>query len=318
MRRKAYLIDQSHNRANLKKMAIYDTAAKICLYYGRKFTDRTIDEFWTFPAIPLNTQTFEHHVKLPSIKWYIREKMDIAHGIWNGSFLAGMTAMGKLLLARNFFTSFFWYRNDEVSEMIKECPFHGKLLTKYSESKGENRWSYVAALSLKSDNASISYLAGVLSTGRRYEIDGEVYAGYTSNLKALLMSYHIPIERECGRNKKIMLISPIWIALLMPWMPKSRMKWLGIKKAFKAEEYAFILWRVFTGRDIKAGGIPYLISRRTFYYRYHTLDNLEKKWVDYKLVELDSRFKEVVQKWSENDIPNLYNVEKGNNEISSN
>jgi hypothetical protein len=87
-------------------------------------------------------------------------------------------------------------------------------------------------------------------------------------------------------------------------MPESRKKWLNVIKPCMAEEYAFVLWRVYTGKDIEAGKIPFLLSRRTFYYRYHSIDNLEKKWVDFKLVELDSRFKEVIQKWSNNELPN--------------
>ena len=113
----------------------------------------------------------------------------------------------------------------------------------------------------------------------------------------------IPIEKESSPRYGTVYISPLWISLLTPWMPESRKKWLNIKKAYKAEEYAFILWRVFTGRDIQAGAMPFLISRRMFYYRYHTIHDLEKKWVDYKLVELDPRFKEVIQKWSANELP---------------
>lgn len=302
-RKKFYLIDLSHNADNIRIMAIYETASKIFLYHGKDFSEQNICKYWPLPSIPPSWKTFSDTIKNPYVKWYINEKLNVSDGVWNGSFLAGMTEAGKLNISKTFYTSFFWYRNTEIAEMIKECPFYGKLLTKWNEKKGQNRWCIVPALSLKRDKTSISYLAGVLSVGRRIEINGESYVAYTWKLRELFLSFKIPIEGQWGRNKKMVLISPFWIALLTPWMPESRKKWLSVKKPYKAEEYAFILWRVFTGKDIEAGKLPYLPSRRTFYYRYHTIDNLERKWVEYQLVDLDARFKEVVQKWAENDLP---------------
>jgi len=75
-------------------------------------------------------------------------------------------------------------------------------------------------------------------------------------------------------------------------------QWRHIEKAYKADEYAMILWKIYTGKDSKVGGIPYLSSRRTMFYKFGSVKNIDKLWLDNGLVELDPRFKEVVKEWN--------------------
>jgi hypothetical protein len=290
--KKAYL------KRMAKKMAMCETISYIYLYCGSNFTEQNIIRFWNYPGIFPSYRNISANVTVANIRWFIHEKIKIDDVIWNGSFLSGMTISGKIGVSKKRMPFFNWAYNNEIKEMIKECPFHGKI--EY-DRENYHRWSEVAALCLKNDKNSISYLAGVLSIGKKYIIDNATYSGYSKKIKNLLVSLNIPIEKE---THYLVFISPIWLALLTPWMPESRKKWLDVKKPCMAEEYAFVLWRVYTGKDIEANKIPFLPSRRTYYYRYHTIDNLEKKWVDFKLVELDVRFKEVIQKWANNELPN--------------
>ena len=80
-------------------------------------------------------------------------------------------------------------------------------------------------------------------------------------------------------------------------MPKTLERWTNLKKAAKVEEYSLILWKVFVDKDIRAQGIPYLISRRSYYYRYGTIKDLSKKWVEQGLTGVDMRVREAVQYW---------------------
>lgn len=279
-------------------MAFCELAAKIYLYCGGDFSEQNIARFWSYPSYPPAYASICNYITNKNVRWYIYEKMNISDPIWNGDFFAGMVLYGKIGLGIKRMPFFSWAYNDEIATMAKECPYYGRLGT--NSNKNYYRWINVAALCLKPNKNSISYLAGVLSTGRECVIDNQTYARYSKKIKGALKEFNIPIEKEYGYS---VCISPFWIALLTPWMPESRKKWLDVKKPYKAEEYAFILWRVFTGKDIECNRIPFLPSRRTFYYRYHTIDNLERKWVENRLVSLDPRFKEVIQKWANNELP---------------
>jgi len=288
---------KKENKVEARRMAMCETASKICLYYGKPYTEEHIAKFWNHNSYSPSPEYLDNKILNKNMKWFLHEKINISEKVWNGSFLHGITISGKIETSVVNFPLFYWYGNKEIEEMLKECPYYAKSRSHTSKKYHNVRyWWLSASLCLKYDKRSISYLAGVLSTGRKYEENGEIYAVYNKNLESLFNSWKIPIEKK---NYYFIFISPIWIALLTPWMPESRKKWLNVK-SYKSEEYAFILWRVFIGKTIVTKGLPFLPSLRTFYYRYHTMDNLEKKWVDYKLVELDPRFKEAVQKWGNN------------------
>lgn len=292
------MIRERKESLHLKRMAMCEVAAKIYLYCGGDFSEQNVAKFWNYPSYPPSYANIYANITNKNVRWYIHEKINSNDPIWNGDFFAGLTLYGKVGVGMKRMPFFDWAYNDGIVEMVKECPYYGRM-EENRKAKNYHRWKNVAALCLKANKNSISYIAGVLSAGKECVIDNNTYARYSSKIKNALKEFNIPIEKEYGYS---VCISPFWIALLTPWMPESRKKWLNVKNPYKAEEYAFILWRVFTGRDIESDGIPFLPSRRTFYYRYHTIDNLEKKWVDNKLVELDSRFKEVIQKWANNEL----------------
>jgi hypothetical protein len=118
---------------------------------------------------------------------------------------------------------------------------------------------------------------------------------YGNNVLPWLQKWNIPIEKK---DNKFIYISPFWAALFIPWMPDYYKEWAKIKRACSAEEYALIMWRIFVDVDPRVDAIPYLICRRTYYYRYHSIKGLEKKWVENHLTQIDDRIKQAVHFWA--------------------
>jgi len=221
----------------------------------------------------------------------------------------GLTQYGELKNGKEGFPSFYWFDNKAIEEILEVAPFFGKKSGAWKNHKlgtqGRYMWRKAPALILKHSEKSISFMAGVLATGKfeqakrkKKDVDEDVFVKYNLKIEPFLKQWNIPIEK---RDQYSVCISPFWVALLTPWMPSYCQKWLNVKKAYKAKEYALIMWKIFTGKDIKTKGIPYLISRRAYYERYGSIKGLEKKWVEEKLVEIDSRIKDAVLYWDRNN-----------------
>ena len=270
--------------------------AEIILFHGKKgLTQELFDAKWEHDEYPPSISYITKVIHAKHVKWYIRNHLAIEDQIWNGDFLAGLIACGQVDWWKKLFPTFRWTSNHELFELIQESPFYGEL----SEYNGRfYKWRNVPALYLKSSNESISYMAGVLATGRIAERKNEIYVDYNERILPYLEKMGIPIEYQ-SPSKLHNLISPIWPALFARYMPRSiEKKWMNIKHGgFKSELYASILWRMYISNDIKRRGIPYLNSRRWVYDHFGTVDKTEETWLKLGLSQLDMRIRNAVQSW---------------------
>jgi hypothetical protein len=315
-----FLVDLNRNKDTIYKMKVCAAMSEIALthgyIYGRKFSEELISQYWNHPEPPPSPRMVEKIINTKNIKWYINKHIEVQNKVWNADFLNGLTKSGKVIQNSRSFPSFLFCYNESIEEIINECPFYGMKNNNWNHATEKRyKWQRCPALVLKHSDSSISYLAGVLATGtiKYLKFDEKIqnpkgrmvktgrkitrgYARYFNRLIPLFEKWNIPIEK---RDSTCVYISPFWVALLTPWMPQCCQKWMNVKKPYKAKEYSLIMWKIFTGKDIETDGIPYLISRRAYYYQYGSIKNLERKWVEEKLVEIDSRFKEAVKKWDE-------------------
>jgi len=203
-----------------------------------------------------------------------------------------------------------WTSNRDIFEVLATTPFAGEVNNKDTHQ----RWHQVPALYLKYDEASISFMAGVLATGTLTERQGKQYVDYNELSAAYLKKFGIPLEYESESNFHN-LISPIWPALFTKHMPESGEKWIGIKNGYNTELYAAILWRIYVSNYIKRMGLPYLKSRRWVYSHLGTVEETEEQWLKMGLSQLDQRIGRVVRSWAKNCIINKDLTKENTDEI---
>jgi hypothetical protein len=268
-----------------------------------------IYKHWDEESVPPSFETLRHDITVPNIKWYIRNHLVFKHEVWTPDFLIGLTRCGEIKWHRRKFPNFRWRYNDRIAPLLRNSPFGG-VVKEPEDERTYSFWIGAPALYLGHSEESLSYMAGVLATGRTIKFRGETYAKYDNRVLPYLHEFGIPIEHSSAQGRKV-YISPIWAALLSPLMPEGcREYWCNVKKAVKAKEYAAILWTIYVDSDYKKDGIPYLQSRRTVYSKYKgtrgTVGTLKKLRVDNDLISLDDRFRECVHNWSRK----MYNITK--------
>lgn len=297
--REYHLIDNTHNRTAIVNLCTCELAAKLRLYTGSKFSEEDVEKLWELKYHPPAYDTINQKIRIPNIKWYINthSKELTMYPEWNPDFLMGMLEWGKITKFRRNFYSFSWFGNYDLLQAIQLSPFTGKLNTQVAiKSMYEYNWTCVPALCFNYSKDSIEYLAGVLSTGIIVNEKGKTLVKYNRKVGKLIGDFGIPIEIQ----NRYAFISVFWPAVLQKHMPKAlQLKWGGIKdeKAYRANEYATITWKIYTGEDSRVNAMPYLMSRRTAYYKYGTVKNLREMWIKNQMIGLDSRFKSVIQEW---------------------
>lgn len=294
-----YLIDPIRDKPNRKRIKYCEIASKILLRKGRKgLNNDVIAQMWDIEDLPTPSySTVAHHVSVPNVKWYIRNKLRLDEPVWNGDFVAGLTTAGKILWSKRNFPSFRWARNRKLAHLIDSSPYHGKVsISKKSERYGSRWyvWSHVPALYLPYSKDSISFMAGVLATGHQRYRRGESYIRYNHQIEPYLRQWAIPIEFNCSKG---IYISPIWPALLTYLMPECCQQWVNLPDAHKADFYAAILWNVYSGRKITRKKIPYLKSRQWAYDNKGQVQKLKDLWIEGKLAGMDKRIREAVHHW---------------------
>jgi hypothetical protein len=239
-------------------------------------------------------------VKNKNIKWYIKNYINIIDKIWNGSFIHGISSCGKILWNNKSFPSFEWCGNENILDIFNNCPFYGEL-SEYKHKNGIKRYRWInsPALCLKYDKSDISFMAGVLATGKKVIHKDKTYASYNKKTSILIESWGIPIE-NCTKGKKVNLISPFWPALFSMNMPLCCSYWSEINNGYMTEIYSSILWRMYVSNNIVRNGIPYLKSRRWVYMNLGTTYETEKKWLELKLSRLDKRIKNIIHLYAKN------------------
>jgi len=276
-------------------------AANIFLKYGFKtrITFRQAEEFFEddiYDSIfALRTIDLKH------VKWYIHNKMEIDDPIWNADFISGITQSGVVWWNPVTFPTFKWYTIPILAEVFENSPFYGKVQKDKSAVLGKHPYSWKSspALYLKPSKKTISYVAGVLCAGKVQKYAAGSFVKYKISCRASLKKFGIPIEKE---NKYWLFVSPFWPALFTIHMPECcRDYFLNMKRPYRGEEYAAILWATHANHYIVKGGLPFLPSRRTVFYKYKnkdgTLKELQKKRVEYDLVGLDRRVKSCIASW---------------------
>lgn len=304
MIKKYHLIDYTHDKKKIKLDRMYMTAAQVAIKYGcmgdgfLNCTQDRICEFWKYEDNYPCFNTFLSKIRIPVIKWYIHNEIKVDHKIWNPDFLMGLLSHCNIKWSKGKFPSCEWYCNKDILDLLSSCPYGGSLFQ--NEHKDRYRWSYVPALYLKYSEESIEFMAGLMAGLKIVEVDGYKYACCGYRALKYLKKWGIPIEGKYFN--KAYLISPIWPALFVKYMPDECKKWLNIKKAFNVNIYAPILWKTYINNKFTVDGIPYLKARRSIYYEFkcddgamHRLDMLR---VDKACTELDNRVRQVVKEWS--------------------
>jgi len=268
--------------------------SEVILFHGKNgVTQERFDDLWRYDKYPPSIKTALHRISNRNVKWYIRNFMQIEDPIWNADFLHGLATCGHIRWNRFVFPSLHWTCHEEIFEMLDGCPFHGV------SNKGvvyNYKWYNVPAFYLEFDPESISYMAGILATGKLVERNGEMYADYNSLSYPYLREFNIPIEYESEENLHN-LISPFWPALFSKYMPSAGIKWMIIKNAHHANLYASILSRIYVSNKVDKESIPYLKSRRWIYDHYGRFGETEQLWLEMGLSQLDKRIRSVIGSW---------------------
>ena len=185
-----------------------------------------------------------------------------------------------------------------ILEVLKESPFYGKAC----KGTRDYYWKHAPAFYLKSNKDTLSYMAGVLCTGKVVKIGKKIFIRYNRRCKDLFQKSNIPIEGTVESGA--LLISPFWPALFTKFMPEYCKEYYlspNRKKSVMAEEYASIFWVTHSNHNIVKDGLPFLPSRRLVFYRYKsdkgTLRELQKRRVEHNLVEIDKRILECIKLW---------------------
>jgi len=299
-----YLIDLSHNREQKKKLKVGITAAQIVMKYGgKKASDFDMDEireFWKYEEPYPTLDYFIKYAKINVIKWFIKRHIKSSDEIWTADFIQGLATNTKVKVSDNHYTCLEWYGNENLVNLMKLCPFGGKVhhhrRRKTSNKIGRNRWSDVPALHMDYQEGSISYIAGVFAGGQLNQ--GGSLVKYKGNAVDYIKKLGIPIEKETRDN--IIFISPLWPALFSKWMPvEVRSKWVDLEEAKGATNYAAILWKTYIGTNFISNQLPYLKSRRSIYYNYKckegAMRKLEMLRIEKGLTGLHNRIGEVVK-----------------------
>lgn len=307
MIKKYHLIDHTHNKKAVKLDRMYRTAAQIALKYGcmgdgaLNYNQDRICEFWKYEENYPCFHTFSSQVRLPSIKWYIHNEITVNEKIWTPDFLRGLTSHCDIKWNKNKFPSCLWYCNQDIANLLRSCPYGGEVFDQDKEGY-DYRWNGVPALYLKYSDKSIQFMAGLMAGFKIVDVNGYKYACCGYRVLKYLKEWGIPVEGKYFN--RAYLISPIWPALFIKYMPiEESKKWLDIKKAFNVNIYAPILWKTYINNQFIVDGIPYLKARRSIYYEFkceegamHKLDMLR---VSKALTELDNRVRQVVKEWSD-------------------
>lgn len=303
--KKFHLIDIDHNYDANRQERLYMLASQMALKYGRfgsgnnRVSLDRIREFWKHDDHYPSLIEIKNIIRVPSVKWYMHNKTSVSYPIWTPDFLHGLLIHCRIMWRKNSFPTCNWHNNENIASLIRSCPYGGDI--KGPSKEGRYCWNEVPALYLKYSEDSISYLAGVMSGLKIVEYDNIAYAQCNEKVSQYFLKCKIPIEHK--RRLEQYMISPLWPALFVKYMPEDlREKWLKLKKPYKADIYAPILWKTYVGSNFRVNGIPYLKSRRMIFYDFKcdegTVTRLNKLRVEMNLTELDNRIGLVVKEWA--------------------
>lgn len=295
---------EERRKKYIRKLQICDFVARSLLNsvkvakQNRKFMMAN-REYWHFGVVPPSAIEI-NSISKRQIMWYINTHIKVQHPIWNGSLLHGFAQMGKIYHSERGFDRVRVFSRKQFKYLIDISPFSG-CLTKL-DYRGGMWWHNVPALHLKYDYNSLSFMAGVLATGKEHKhTDGKTYAMYTNRIAVWLRKWGIPIEHAVSEGcVSWVLISPFWPSLLHDYMPKVLRIWRRIPNAGMAHEYAGVMWKVYTGEEFGTNCIPYLKDRWYYSGKYFTpkerlTTTMQRLWIEMGLTGIDERFKNLIR-----------------------
>ena len=282
-----------------------EIASKLVLYHGPIQSDRVnarIIAKYCDDEFPPSAITLVRSAKSQNIKWYIRNHIVPTDPIWTGDFILGFTKTGKVSWYASRYPTFTWRGCGVLADALENCPYVGFVANGKDQKSRKNayKWKKVPALYLKGREDSIGYIAGLLATGRHYinRKEDKIYALYSPPVMEELEKLGIPmLGRVCGSGQP--LISPFWPAVFSKLMPNEFSDyWLDMgRKTAMSEDYSAVLWLTYVGSKFQRGAIPYLRSRRTYYNRFGSLENLQRARVEFNLFSLDDRIRDCIKLW---------------------
>lgn len=285
---------------NEYKLRLCSLAAHLSLFHGfENYQAKEIVKLWTYSDEYPTQYALTNKIKLPNIKWYIYNFVKIEDPIWNPDFIFGLTKCGNIDIYNVHFNSFVWSYTNDVCKILNDSPFFGAKSYNWDvpHDINEYRWSRAAILSAKHSEESLSFMAGVLATGKLKVEDGFSYIQFNKKSSIWLKKWNIPIEHE-GKND--FLISPFWTALFTPWMTEASNHWKDLENPYMANKYALIMWNIFSKKhtEYPPEAIPYLWCRRKNFYKFGSIKDLGRQWVENHLSETDLRIRDAVQFWA--------------------
>lgn len=264
----------------------------------KNINEEVLAKYYPDKVIP-----YFNDITVGNVKWYLKEKLEWEHDIWNGDFLKGLTKVGHVQYCPMSFPRFHWSACPHIWDMIDNSPFGGKKY-KPKNKMSPSYWNSVPALYLPGTKNSIHYVAGLMAGLEKIQNSkGITYARISAPLLPYIKELGIPIDYKTkhGIEKGI---SPIWPMLFKKYMPIENTQWEDVKNPLMGEEYAMILWKTYVSNKFISEGIPFLPSRRTVFYRHKqnknkngikfwrgreigALRSIEKMRLDYHIVNLN-------------------------------
>ena len=303
-----------------KRMFECEVLSRVALEIGnlgqdyKNVTEDIVFKYWNKEEI----MPIFRKISVGNVKWYIRDKLEWEHPIWNGSFLKGMTRVGHVQNCPQSFPRFHWSACPHIWDMIDNCPFGGKKY-KAPNNMQPHYWNSVPALCLPGKEDSIHYVAGLMSALERIDnINGLTYARISSPLFPHIKKLGIPIDHRTNSDMGNG-ISPIWPMLFKKYMPEENTQWENIKNPLLGDIYAMILWKTYVSNNFESKGLPFLPSRRTIYYRWKVeqkengirfwrgrqmgaLRWIDKMRLDYHITNLNPHVIQMVREYAKNEL----------------
>ena len=313
MAKSYFLIDRSHDAGAIRMRKACAIIAKICVRSGkslclwgederRQYHNMWIKENDDQPLALIYLVACGLHMK--HVMKEINENIHLSKGKWNSDFLFGLLHGCRFRCGENHFPTVVWHFHEGIIDLLKDSPYGGTIVRykndrKCVTSKGFS-WRGVPALCMSYDESSMSFMAGVLASGKLLEKDGVVYIKYRATLRNWFVKVGIPLESD---DKRKCLISPVWPALFSIHMPGiCKRKWRDIKNACGAQLYPPILWFLYKDMNFISGGIPYLRCRRAVFYDFQCKEGAKKKlmrlFVELGLTGMDKRIGDCVRLWT--------------------
>jgi len=263
-------------------------------------SERNIRSWWDGDDYPC-PEHFSNVIRMPRVKWHIRNKIHYTEPPWNSDFFHGLITVANIRWNTASLPRLYYYGKDRLTKLLLSSPFGGHFSEgALNSTKGVRRkWTKVGALYLDYNPKSIYFMAGVMASGEKPTYEKNHYIKYNIKQLSYFKEWGIPIEHEKVRH---FMISPIWPALLSLYMPDGNKEYFMVTKAYNTHIYAPVLWKMYTNKPFITKAMPYLKSQRQIYTDHKCEEGVSRRIemlrIELNLIYLDDRIKKAVRRWS--------------------